>query len=184
MKKIHKKYNKKNIITLGGALAIIFVFAGGGYYLSTQQEKTQQTVDQGTIEQNLESKEKQIQENDKDSNTHSAEPVTKEEDNVSTNETITMTTLTTAKITGVKDGTTVILSAYGISQGKYEVEKNGQVIVAATNYAGHGGLPIPNLGETSARYQIFLISNGVRTAASKIITVSSSFTGTKEFTGV
>jgi cytoskeletal protein RodZ len=178
------KLNKKQVSSLGGVLALLIVVGGGGLYLSQKDNvKTPETKKQEEIQQNLENKEKQIEKNNTETSAKADTP-TSQTATTTTPETTALTSLTSASITATKYGTTVNLNVYGIGSGKYEVEKNGKIILPATSYPGHGGLELPNLTETNASYQVFLVVNGKRTASSKVINVNSSFTETMEFKGV
>jgi apolipoprotein N-acyltransferase len=184
MKKKGRLKVSKKTASLGGVAAILIVLAGGGWYLGTKDTKTPTSEEQKQqeIQQNLESKEKQLESNNTSTeNTNQNTPA--QQSNAPATSESSLGTLPSASITAMKDGTTIYLSVYGIAAGKYEVEKNGKVIVAATDYSGHGGLALPSFSETSATYQVFLLTNGKRSASSKAITVSNNFTGTKEFSG-
>lgn len=180
-----KAKNKKRASIIAASVGTLVILAGGGYYLAVQDNDNSGepalSEQEKEIQENLASKEEQLEEN-----TSNTTPSNTNQTNPSTTPAQSLTTLSDANITATKAGDTVYLSAYGIGQGTYEVEKNGtKLTLTDPSYIGTGGLAITSIAvsEKSAKYQIFLITNGQRTAASKIITVTTTFDGTKTFVG-
>ena len=181
-KRAAKRLNKKNLTSFGIAAAVL-VLVGGGYYYSTGKNDSStasQTEKDNTVQESQGSDgsqaEQSTQKNDSSKTANGA----------NTTPQSSLTSLPSASITATKDSGNIILFAYGIEAGTYEVEKNGKKItLASPEYVGHGGLSLPDLSssEKSATYQIFLLSKGTRVSASKIITVTTNFVGVKEFKG-